>query len=274
MKSDGKTNIDMNTSVKVMKRKDSLLIIALLLLCVAMMTWFFYGSIERVETMPGVFATEGDLIEVHQPYSGVLTSTEVRSGEYVTEGQVIAKVFPALKDEELPDLEYMLEHSEEVKSRVNGVVTNGIMSAWQYVDISTPIMCIEESENSYIDYVYCFVDNSLAETMKEEFLQNGKIDMNVRIQPDGYSSDVYGFIPGTIEYIFFNATEANVIKNSFRQLAENEKDISIIESGYPIMIHVDWSYLDEYNIQMGDRCNVQVIVSKKHPIDMIFNMNR
>lgn len=271
---DNKSKRIYNPAIKIIRRKDALGICAVSILFLALMIWFIFGTVEHVITVPGVFANEGYLREVHQPVSGVITSIDVATGEFVKKGQVIAKIYPT-DGQNLPDLEYMKQHSNDILSTVQGVVVEEGIKQWSFADISTCLLYIQESEDSDIDYVYCFVDDSVAEAIiKDEYFDN-KIDMEVRIAPAGYPRDVFGVIPGTISDIFEETKDIFDIRESFSSITDNEEDLETIQQGYPVLIHSGNKSLKDYSfkIHLGDRCEVQIVTEKKHPFEIIFDID-
>lgn len=263
-----------NPAIKIIRRRDALVVCAMIILFCALMIWFVFGTVEHVVTVPGVFGTEGYLKEVHQPASGIITSIEVASGEFVTKGQVIAKIYPT-DGENLPDMEYMKQHSTDILSTVQGIVVEAGIKTWEHADISTCLFRIQESANSDINYVYCFVDDNVAEAIIEDEYFDNKIDMEVRVSPAGYPKDVFGAIPGTISELFEDTKDIYDIRESFISIAKYEDDLSAVQQGYPLLIRTGNMSLHDYNfnIRLGDRCEVQIVTDKKHPFEIIFDLN-
>lgn len=262
-----------NPAIKIIRRKDALAVCAVIILFCALMIWFIFGTVEHVVTVPGVFATEGYLKEVHQPVSGIITSIEATAGEFVDEGQLIAKIYPT-DGKNLPDMDYMQQHSTDILSTVRGIVVEEDIKQWSYVDISNCLFYIQESADSDIDYVYCFVDTNVAEAIiKDEYFDN-KIDMEVRIAPVGYPRDIFGIIPGTISDLIDETHYIYDVRESFSYVAKSEEDLLTIQQGYPLMIHSGNKSLKDYtfNIHLGDRCEVQIVTDKKHPFEIIFDL--
>lgn len=274
MDADSKSKKINNPSIKIIRRNDALAVCAVIILFCALMVWFIFGTVEHVVTVPGIFTTEGYLKEVHQPVSGIITSIEATSGEFVSEGQVIAKIYPT-DGENLPDMEYMKQHSTDILSTVQGVVAKEGIKQWCYVDISTCLFYIQESVDSDIDYVYCFVDDSVAEAIMTDEYLDGKIDMEVRIAPTGYPRDVFGIIPGTIMEWYDNYKDINDVKESISSIVKNEEELVMVQQGHPVLIHSGNKSLNghTFNIRLCDRCEVQIVTDKRHPFEIIFDID-
>ncbi len=214
----------LDTLMKVTSTKGWLALISLGLLLASALAWGFLGTMNTKVATEGVLIRPGGLQTIYASSSGLITDIRVVENDYVTKGNVIARVEqPQLLQqleqltEELATLEaaYTSEPSEEVSKQITnyqqaiadkrveymnqssivstytGRVLEVIVKSGSSIDAGSPMISIESGESQAKDL----------KTVMYVPVQTGKRilpGMTVDVSPSSVNKEEFGFMLGRV----------------------------------------------------------------------------
>jgi hemolysin D len=84
--------------------------------------WSWFGTLEEVSMASGQLAPQGEVYKVQPPVSGEVVSILVAEGDYVTQGQTIAKLDQQLVEKEIERLTHGLNASQQQLLQTQGLI--------------------------------------------------------------------------------------------------------------------------------------------------------
>ena len=219
--------------------------------------WMYIGKVDIVVTARGMIIPTGEEKLVQSLDKGVVTSVDVKEGDYVTEGQVVAVVSPA---EHEPGLELNNIKEEEAKvaeqladSRSRYSIAVASKNRLESVRDIIPQARYDEAskEVSELSHNIGALSASLAE-IRNKRTQLEKQKQILKSPIDGYVNTIFVH---TIGGVVQPAEKIMTIvpKDAEMQIKAKvmNQDVGFIESGMPVSIKVDTYNFQKYGILDG-----------------------
>jgi len=220
--------------------------------------WMYLGKVDIVVTARGLIIPTGEEKLVQSLDKGVVTSVDVKEGDYVTEGQIVAVVSPA---EHEPGLELNNIREEEAKvaeqladSRSRYAVAVATKNRLENVRDIIPQSRYDGAVNevSELSHNIGALSAALSE-IRNKRLQLEKQKQILRSPIDGYVNTIFVHTTGGV------VTPAEKImtivpKDATMQIKAKvmNQDVGFIESGMPVSIKVDTYNFQKYGILNGE----------------------
>lgn len=277
----------MNKNIKsfsIVTRKDWMVLAGILLICLGLVNWMFFGVLRTTGSSVGVVTNYDDSIEVHFPGSGVISELCVERNSYVNKGDVVARVYRLDNQESNHSLESdmliadILSKSEDIKSNVSGYISYADKNKWDYVDYDDTIMHICKADEDTVigTYIYARVRRSYVGQVTEG-------ETKALIELDNNPKETYGYLTGTVLEKYYlprnreqieRETGSTVVAD-FLFAGDDYDDI------YVVLIKVDTDPNTKEplftikqpgeEILLNEQCKVTYILSESHPYERIFN---
>ncbi len=230
------------------------LVISFLVIAVC---WLYFGKVDVVVTARGIVIPDGREKTVKALEKGVISSIEVKEGEFVTENQTLAIIKPAehepglqlnnLKEEEavikerLAAYRYNLELAKDKKSRLSQVAD--ILPKTKYDEAVSEVNSLEHEINS--------LNASLAEIINKQD-QILKQIQTIKSPIDGYVNTlkihtVGGVVAATEELMTIVPKDS---KLKIKATVMNQ-DVGFVKENMPVSVKIDTYNFQKYGILDG-----------------------
>lgn len=230
------------------------LVISFLVIAVC---WLYFGKVDVVVTARGIVIPDGREKTVKALEKGVISSIEVKEGEFVTENQTLAIIKPAehepglqlnnLKEEEavikerLAAYRYNLELAKDKKSRLSQVAD--ILPKTKYDEAVSEVNSLEHEINS--------LNASLAEIVNKQD-QILKQIQTIKSPIDGYVNTlkihtVGGVVAATEELMTIVPKDS---KLKIKATVMNQ-DVGFVKENMPVSVKIDTYNFQKYGILDG-----------------------
>lgn len=267
--------------------------IALLTVCAiiaAGVFWGFFGTILIREETSGVILRSGKIINIFSIEDSRLLDLNVKSGEYVHEGQVIARLdqtelvneINLLISRNAPEAEInlmrtLLIEKSQIITLDAGRVVDVFVRNGDFVKRGDLIATISrEAPEGRAMECYLFVPASQ--------IKNVKKNMNVNIYPANVNRKTYGNMTGIVGIISEYPVTENYL---FDLLGSRELAREFLKNGacYEVFINLKisedtvtgyaWTTSYGPSVKFGDMtlCSASVLVETIRPVDMLFPRN-
>ena len=220
--------------------------------------WMYFGKVDIVVTARGMIIPTGEEKQIQSLDKGVVTSINVKEGDYVSEGQIVAIVSPAehepglelnnIREEEakvseqLADLRSRYAIALDTKNRLETV--RDIITQSRYDDAA--------KEVSELSHNIGALSASLSE-IRNKRTQLEKQKQILKSPIDGYVNTIFVHTTGGV------VTPAEKImtivpKDATMQIKAKvmNQDVGFVESGMPVSIKVDTYNFQKYGILNGE----------------------
>ena len=220
--------------------------------------WMYFGKVDIVVTARGLIIPTGEEKLVQSLDKGVVTSIEVKEGEYVTEGQTVAIISPAehepglelnnIKEEEAKVKEQLAsdrsKYSIALANRNRIATVRDILPASRYDDA--------QKEVTELSHEIGALSASLSEIQNKR-LQLEKQKQILKSPIDGYVNTIFVH---TIGGVVTPAEKIMTIvpKDATMQIKAKvlNQDVGFVENGMPVSIKVDTYNFQKYGILDGE----------------------
>lgn len=230
------------------------LVISFLVIAVC---WLYFGKVDVVVTARGIVIPDGREKTVKALEKGVISSIDVKEGEFVTENQTLAIIKPAehepglqlnnLKEEEavikerLAAYRYNLELAKDKKSRLSQVAD--ILPKTKYDEAVSEVNSLEHEINS--------LNASLAEIVNKQD-QILKQIQTIKSPIDGYVNTlkihtVGGVVAATEELMTIVPKDS---KLKIKATVMNQ-DVGFVKENMPVSVKIDTYNFQKYGILDG-----------------------
>ena len=261
-----------NQALRIIRRGDILLLAAIVLMMAALLIWMFFGYVENSVSYVGIFTAAEDTVEVHQEYSGVITSVNIQDGDFVEAGDVIATIFEEEDTTDIPDLSYMKANSQDIVSEVTGIVTNVNVTEWDKVDVTDTIAVIKEDYESDMDDIYIVVNTGVLETILKNKMNGSELCDEIRVTTEVESDNVLTAYVANVDPEPVDREKLTKLLGVDTISDSLADEMFSNDSRYVVLLKANTEDFT-WNIHKpcyGEECEVRLVLSRKRPIDSIF----
>ncbi|MDR0307930.1 MAG: biotin/lipoyl-binding protein [Chitinispirillales bacterium] len=283
---DARINAQADEMVKLTGINAWVVLTTIFALIAGAVTWAFFGTILLREDNPGVIVKAGKIINTYATDDYRLLDLNIKPGEYVETGQVIARAerqelvneINKLISQKAASNQISLKRAElieesQIITPESGRVVDVFVHANDYLKKGTKIATIskEALEGSAME-CYLFVPSSR--------IKNIRKNMSVNIYPANVSREIYGNMTGTVTLI----SEFPVTENYlFGMLGSRELALEFLKNDacYEVYINLEpseetvtgyaWTTSFGPPKKFGNitLCDASVIVENLRPADLI-----
>ena len=220
--------------------------------------WLYLGKVDIVVTARGIIIPTGEEKLIQSLEKGVVTSVEVKEGDYVTEGQTVAIISPAEYEPGL-ELNNLREEEKRISEQLAAARSNYSVAADTKKRLDSVRDIIPQSrydeaakEATSLSHEIGSLSASLSE-VRNRRIQLEKQKQILKSPIDGYVNTIFVH---TIGGVVTPAQEIMTIvpKDAKMQIKAKvmNQDVGFIESGMPVSIKVDTYNFQKYGILDGD----------------------
>lgn len=249
---------ELDKLIQVTDRKGWITLVGILSLVVLAIAWGIFGSIPTVAQGSGILLRQDGLQELRAAAPGLLSEVQVRAGDTIKEGQLIATV--------------KTEHgtTAELRSQYAGTVLEILAEKNMSVKSDTTIARLEVTTRPL--QAVLFVSLTEAKSLHP--------GTKVQLAPSNIRTESYGYLLGTVKSVGqFPAS----LESLQLLLKNNELAQSFLSSGPAIKVEVDlqndpgtisgfkWSSSSGPHFQLngGTLFNASLILGEQRPISLI-----
>ncbi len=265
------------TTLRVITRGNKLALAAAILVFAALLHMMLFYTVRASFTQTGACTPEGNGIAVHQPLKGVVTELLVDRNEFVEAGTPLLRICPEEKRTPGMSLQEMKNAAVELKSEVNGFVSQIEVREWQEVDLSMPLLYIAESEKEGITHASVMLPASNVAKIRE----GTEVTVQIEGIPEEDAGIVNGLVtkiskvPWTAEQLFRRTGSmqvAEVLCNSDEALFHVEIELDDSDgNGVPDFTK---GMLPEDPVICWRMCDVTFYSDEVHPYQFLFASGR
>lgn len=238
-----------------------LAVLAGLALVIAVAAWGLGGSVPVLMSCQGVYFDMGEVRGVYSDVEGIVKECRPDTGSVVKEGNILF----VIEDEE--------GVLHRIRSSFDGAAYDVFVREGSYVSLGTELMQLRLENPSETGYVYCYVPLSEARQLE--------VGMEVMICPTYLNTKEYGHMVGEITEV----SQFIVNRGDLEEQLGSSELIDTLLSGESLIsvkceIEKDDSAASGYRwsnekgktleITNGTRVDVDVIISREAPVDLLF----
>ena len=282
----------LDTLLTVTKPRQWLALTGLLVLILIALLWAFTGEIVVRQSVHAALVGSGGLDSIIVKESGEIRDIRVKAGEYVTRGQVVARINRENLVQDISDLEMLygqdpdperkqeleslrqeLEKTSVIISRESGRVVRLNAEAGDIVTSGSSLMEISVMGKQVKDLIGVLY----APLSKGRLIQPG---MPVYLYPSMVKKEEYGYMYGRVNQISefsVDKTEINRMIGSDSLITFLTQDEAVLEVLVDLQLDPDtfsgyaWSSSSGPDLQLESEtlCTADIILGTKKPIELI-----
>lgn len=265
----------------------------LLALSLAVILWSIFGSISITLEGRGILTNpQGMLYNVTTEESGTVRQIDVKAGEFIEKGALIAEIFDFQKESKLSGNitadpaesadDFTSPHEHQVYSPYSGRVLEVLSNVGDRVEVGSALVWMEYSSPEKAPYYFYGYFP----------LEQGKrllTGMKVNIELSTIDSHEYGHLTGTVQSV----SKYAVSKESISKIVHSKELIDYLTWGTQAVVEVlidvkkkagafpenpdeyDWSSgkIPPIAITSGTVCKIQAIIERVRPIYYILPLS-
>ena len=258
-----------------------------LAILIAVSLWGVYGNIPDSVNTVGVIFPQNGVTTVIPTISGRISDMRVRVGDYVEAGQIIAivpqeellKQIQELKSSEQPDQKLIAdmistyESCSVIVAPVSGIVLSAKAANETVSNMEAVASIVEQEKYANDKQVICYIEASAAKKLKE--------GMEVQVSPNFAPREEYGYMYGYITSIgSYPVSETDVLTAVGNQQYAQGLSIqgNCVEVRVTLTVDsasankIKWSNKkgEKVTLSIGTNCNMQIIIKKYRPYELLF----
>ena len=251
----------LDTYIKVTTPSTFIRLIALGILFVSVLVWFFFGSVTDTAQLKGVIFPSRGTVSVNLPHSGLVRTVFVHKGDEVKAGELLALV--------------SIDGSfSMVSSPSDGVVLSYLSEGAAFEPFEGIVSLLSQEETGKANSVIAFANFKESRDLKK--------GQTAQVTPTYDSRERIGYIKGEVA----DVVPYPISRKEAEDFFENESIVDEIfpESGAVFFVSIDlntlpgnpaaldWSFDsdEEHDTGVGTYCDIQVITRSRSLFKYLF----